>query len=60
MFVRTVAAPLLTTSTNATDHNRDHRHVNHRLTARREVLVVFAQPTVFSKPAEGTLNDPSV
>jgi hypothetical protein len=34
----------------------DHRHVDHRLTARCEVFVVFAQPTVFSKPAEGALS----
>src|SRR5687768_10473806 len=42
----------------STDHEMDHRHVDHRLTARREVLVVFAQPAVFAKPAEGALNDP--
>ena len=36
----------------------DHRHVDHRLTARCEVFVVFAQPTVFSKPAEGAFHHP--
>ena len=37
----------------------DHRNVNHGLTTCREVFVVFAQPTVFPKPAEGALNNPS-
>ena len=43
----------------STDHEMDHRHVDHRLTARREVFVVFAQPAVFSKPAEGAFHHPS-
>jgi hypothetical protein len=43
----------------STDHNMDHRHVDHRLTARREILVVFAQPAVFSKPAESPFDHPS-
>ena len=45
-------------SLNATDHDMDHRHVDHRLTARREVFVVFAQPAVFPKPAEGAFHHP--
>ena len=34
----------------------NHRHVDHRLAARREVFIVFTQPSVFSKPAEGALS----
>ena len=36
----------------------DHRHIDHRLTARCEVFIVFAQSTVFSKPAEGAFHHP--
>jgi len=43
----------------STSHKMDHRHVDHRLTARREVFVVFAQPALFSKAAAGSLNNPS-
>src|SRR5688572_8374945 len=46
-------------SFNATDHQMDHRHIDRRLTARCEVFIVFAQPAVFAKPAEGAFHYPS-
>jgi hypothetical protein len=40
-----------------TDHDMDHHHRDHRLTGGGEVFIVFTQPAVFSKPAEGPFND---
>ena len=43
----------------STDHEMDHGDVNHSFTTYREIFVVFAQPAVFPKPAEGPFDDPS-
>src|SRR5688572_17759010 len=40
---------------NSTDHEMDHRDVNHSLTTCHEVFVVFTQATVFPQPAEGPI-----
>ncbi len=36
----------------------DHRHIDHRFTGVREILVILAQPPVLVKPAERPLDDP--
>ena len=35
-----------------------NHEMDHRLTAGREVFVVFAQPTVFAKPTKGAFHHP--
>src|ERR1041384_3387394 len=40
------------------DHDMDHCHINHRFAGVREILVIFAQPTVLVKPAECAFDDP--
>jgi len=41
------------------NHQVDHRDIDHRLTAVRQRLVVFAQAAVFAEPAEGAFDDPT-
>jgi hypothetical protein len=40
-------------------HQINHRQVDHGFTTGRQRLVVFAQPTVFAEPAEGSFDNPT-
>lgn len=44
----------------AAAHQVDHRDENHRLTALRQLLIVFAQAPAAAQPGEGPLDDPSL
>ena len=41
-------------------HQVDHGQIDHGFTAGRQRLVVLAQPSVFAKPAKGSLHDPTL